>query len=1450
MNQVDQPDMTEIQLKLWSDFKTSMMKFILVLTPVFALPQGGLFGGVNDDGSPCYFGNCWYDHSEVLHGYGYTGAPAWSDDGSMVAGIEVTYQRKLKFPTIDTGIWTTRNDRYRIFIQNLGDLTKTYVNELTPGNVDSSSLMFQKQAGYILYNEYSSGPLGFQLVRLSLKGVRTEINDNNYGDNSGYPKPIYVPSPDGSLLARVYCPDRAPVNGNWIDFLPVPCDVKLLDAQSLVVKTSSKFDLQYNTKLGDQFNLLGIYIHRWTSLGNLVVSDGNKTSFSVTPSGVATSAPLDTCFGLSSKSGRVNSNGDLLDLDMFGSIAIAERNKMSVEIDEELGIQMEAFQEDKAHLAGFILLSLVSLSILPIMCYWRPEYYCWIACVKTTNLDAAIILVKEKDYALCRVHQGQIRYFEYKNKRFVYSDSYKYYKRTDAILKDLKPEYIHSLVKGNSSNTCRTELLLNGKNRIYIKDTPIIQMILEKCIHPFYIFQMASVIIWFVEGYATYSYLILSMSIASILWEVWTAKDNENKLRKLTEHSAQYKVLRDNYVQSVNSEDLVIGDVLLLENKDMEAQIPCDLILVHGECLTDESSLTGETVPILKIPLQPFGDPVNIDKDKNHILFGGSNILQLKPKKFNDTDCVMAIVMSTGFYTSKGKLFDTILNPHEIDFKFNRDASKFMSVLGVVAFLAFLNRAVNSFMEGMNWFDALIDSVDLITIAVPPALPLILTVGIGISVQRLAKLKIFCIDPARLNFAGRLDIMCWDKTGTLTVSSLSFIGVDRQSAFGTLQDDVGFSNMNDDNALEKFMLVCHGVTVQNGTFLGHSLDIEMFTKTGWVMKESAHETVKIGNDTYPLVIELESQDSPKSNILILKRFGFDAHLQRSSVISYHTSMVLHTKGSPEAIRAICVPESIPGNYDQLVSQYSIEGYYVIACASKRISIECSQFKLVKRDDVEHTLQFCGFLLFQNPLKEQTYDTFTSLKEANIRPVIITGDNALTAIHVARQLDLCKHAMLIDTNSSSVYYHEVPSERKVKSGDIHSHSTVKQDVNYIPSLMEDSPHIEFCMTGKALKTLIANKEDDLLAKLIPKVRIFSRTKPDQKTFIVEYLIQKKFYVGMCGDGTNDCGALKAAHVGLALSSAEASIVAPFTSADKKIEDIVELVKEGRCALETSFMAFKYMTLYPIIQLMMAATLNQIGGGLSNNQFLFDDMCIVTMLALLSLYTRPNDTLSTTKPTDNLLDPHVISSIIGQIAICILFFTINLTSLVNQPWFCSITTATSFLDDRYQPVNATLGAQNYPCYPISPDIDVNSSQLITGYENASVWLYTHFQFAVVIFSLCLITKYRKPFWTNWQFTWYWGFIMIVMAYLLVGVNNPSTAVLPTDVEYANWISYLFLLPAKYPASFRIYELFLTIIYFFCSTLWEVLLEWKFNRHFSLMSNVKGSQKKQDEFQMLPV
>ena len=148
----------------------------------------------------------------------------------------------------------------------------------------------------------------------------------------------------------------------------------------------------------------------------------------------------------------------------------------------------------------------------------------------------------------------------------------------------------------------------------------------------------------------------------------------------------------------------------------------------------DESSLTGETVPVLKLPLQipdiSFQEPLDIERNRTNVLFGGSTILQLRPEnrnfkppsreasqEFLDVDIkksrqiksvrfnletrpsyhgsIMAIVLSTGFSTSKGDLFKSILFPTEVELKLNRDALSFLMILGFVAFLAFINKMVN-----------------------------------------------------------------------------------------------------------------------------------------------------------------------------------------------------------------------------------------------------------------------------------------------------------------------------------------------------------------------------------------------------------------------------------------------------------------------------------------------------------------------------------------------------------------------------------------------------------------------------------------------------------------------------------------------------------------------------------------------------------------------------------
>ena len=162
----------------------------------------------------------------------------------------------------------------------------------------------------------------------------------------------------------------------------------------------------------------------------------------------------------------------------------------------------------------------------------------------------------------------------------------------------------------------------------------------------------------------------------------------------------------------------------------------------------------------------------------------------------------------------------------------------------------------------------------------------------------------------------------------------------------------------------------------------------------------------------------------------------------------------------------------------------------------------------------------------------------------------------------------------------------------------------------------------------------------------------------------------------------------AHVGIGLSGLEASTVAPFTSQQKRISDVVKIIREGRCALETSFTAFKFMALYPIIQLTMAAALYHLGSAVSNNQYLLDDLGIVLFLGMFICWTEPARELTVEKPPDTLFSPVVLTSILGQISVYLTFFMTVYAITPTQSWFCSFK---EHYDSKFQPLNG--GCPNY-------------------------------------------------------------------------------------------------------------------------------------------------------------
>jgi len=360
---------------------------------------------------------------------------------------------------------------------------------------------------------------------------------------------------------------------------------------------------------------------------------------------------------------------------------------------------------------------------------------------------------------------------------------------------------------------------------------------------------------------------------------------------------------------------------------------------------------------------------------------------------------------------------------------------------------------------------------------------------------------------------------------------------------------------------------------------------------------------------------------------------------------------------------------------------------------------------VERDEFEKDLEFIGMIIFQNKLKDATPASIEKLKKAKIRPIMITGDNALTAICVARDCGIITAEQKIvlcelkesenDPNNKHMVYKLVDlmkpeeglPEESMFEGSSRAEINIEIELQQSPQKKVDkmqliqsdksgnkykrqntrdnnsdndgwqainNEEVAAAITGEAFSYLKKQGTDVLLyKKILRKAKVFARMRPEEKALVVEELQNRGHLVGMCGDGANDCPALKVADVGISLSEAEASIAAPFLSKIADISCIDTLLREGRAALVTSFQCFKYMALYSIIQTVTVVCLYKRRSNLTDPSFLYIDLFLIIPLAVTMSYTGPHDTLSPKQPTASLMSVPILTSIIGQILIQTIF-----------------------------------------------------------------------------------------------------------------------------------------------------------------------------------------------------
>ncbi|XBW38619.1 hypothetical protein QEN19_004208 [Hanseniaspora menglaensis] len=1067
--------------------------------------------------------------------------------------------------------------------------------------------------------------------------------------------------------------------------------------------------------------------------------------------------------------------------------------------EEDLVLGIQGLSKNNYKIVFFFILSVLTVGILPILCHWFPklkinlmydksELFCCDKVIIETELgDLDIVSVTRewfgnKDIRTVFNYNDEIDYrlklltfFKYRFFKLYYDPLEDLFK-TNSNWFDNENWIDYNLVQQglNSNTVIEDRLLIFGKNSCDLKIKSIQKLIFEEALHPFFVFQIFSMILWAYDDYIYYALCILIISVFSVAQTVYETRQSSLKLQKLAFSETNVRVYRNGFWLTVLSEDIVPGDILDISDPNL-SKIPCDCLLLNGQVLVNESMLSGESVPVNKNScstdylLESFFSNT-LPKESKYKLYNGTDIIKTKPTETNPQ--VTALCLTTGFNTTKGSLIRSMVFSSPSSSKngekdMTKQAYKYVFYMTVLALFGFIISAINFKRLHLPTKLIIVRALDIVTIVVPPGLPATLSVAVTFSISRLKKkCNVFCIRPTKINGAGGVSVWVFDKTGTLTGDGLVVKGIIENNEHLNEDDSqitTKFQNLKI-KMLRYSLACCHSSTLvaqETGNILvGDPLDLEMFKFTKSKFSEKSHEDGFIINETYH----------------VAKTFEFDSHLRRMGVIMEHLSKNQYyslVKGSPESIVSLCNPVTVPVQFEDIVKKYAHQGYRLIALAGKNLTNKYNQKSsdILSREEAEENLNFLGFIIFENRIKPESEPTITELRNANIPSIMCTGDNILTAISVSKDAsilganELC-FVPIWDNIKENITWESVDDpEIKLDETTLIPINKNLVTQGYSLALTGDIFNTIFSENGDILD---ANKDEDnevQLAKndnntsicgdfikysnhykqtVLLRAKIYARMSPDDKECLVNNLKSLDHTVGFCGDGANDVGALRSSDCGVSLSEAEASIAAPFTSQIFNISCVLNIMKEGRCSIVTSFACFQYMSLYSAIQFITVTILYGQGSNLGDFQFLYVDLCLIIPIAITMSWSSPNyGPLVEKRPSMNLVSLKILLPILINVVIILVVQLI--------PWIVS-----KYMKWYEAPI---VGGQD----------TINST------DNTVLFIVSSFQYICMSIILTQGPPYREPIHENKSYIANIAACLGFTLYLLFGSYESYSSVL---------------------------------------------------------------------------
>jgi cation-transporting ATPase 13A2 len=766
-------------------------------------------------------------------------------------------------------------------------------------------------------------------------------------------------------------------------------------------------------------------------------------------------------------------------------------------------------------------------------------------------------------------------------------------KRHTSVAALRSKEIAQRMKSGLTQEQYRDNLVLYGINALILTVPSIPSLLYQEVFHPFYVFQMYSIALWIFEVYYIFAGTIAVIALISIVQTLVETRRRMTELAELARFDCPVVVLRNNQFTTISSTQLVPGDIVQVAT----GMLPCDLALLEGGAIANESSLTGESVPVTKTaisfpPNRQTSDAVlPLGSDARTTLYSATKILQLKPHAPDAK--VLAMVVRTGFTTTKGSLVLSILYPKPSDFRFERQSYKFVAALFALALVGFAISVWQlKVVQDASIQTMIIRGLDLITIVVPPSLPLALSVGVAFALLWLRDELIYCISPSRISMAGKIRTYCFDKTGTLTEESLVFMGVygcdlDSASSSSSRATFTAFQSphtrrpsLSVANAEEQMnhivadqadgqdapvspianvrrpqdrleidtthtiplsaevkvaMACCQSLAAMDGALIGDPLEQQTFDAAD----ANLQDTGDLGGYQQKITLAVKGV---QQTFGIVQQFEFSSALQRMAVVCTDLDSQQHwafVKGSPEMMESLCLPATIPTSFRAALQVFAHKGYRVIAIARKEMASIPLKDKNELRAEVEKDLTFIGMILLENKLKVESEPTLQILREAGIRCVMVTGDHSLTAVTVAKECKLIAPGVRIFQSTVQPSSSSHPSGSEIAWIDTEDDSLRLDPLTLrLPEkvLLEAGGNMEYelAVTGTAWKILSespdANEPNSLFHRVVLNLQIAARMSPDQKAALIAQLQKLGICTGMCGESVHTQRILRRHDVG--------------------------------------------------------------------------------------------------------------------------------------------------------------------------------------------------------------------------------------------------------------------------------------------------------------------------------